>query len=61
LHRVNPSRFEIQKYILGAKDIWIPKVVKSSNDFIYYFMPRIKILVQVGDKILKVKNVRLAL
>jgi hypothetical protein len=21
LHRVNPSRFEIQKYILGAKDI----------------------------------------
>jgi hypothetical protein len=61
LHRVNPSRFEIQKYILGAKDIWIPKVVKSPNDFIYYFMPRIKILVQVGDKILKVKNVRLAL
>ncbi len=39
--------------VLRVGDIWIPKCTRSPDHFTHFFIPRIEILFQTRDKILR--------
>jgi hypothetical protein len=56
LRRVAPAFLERQSAIPRIGDIWVPKSEVSPNHFVQLFIPRIKDLFQVGDRLIRVEH-----